>query len=106
MQKLDAERLAIRAPQDGDDLADGAEFETQHVVEVDRPIEIAFAETVGAGIELLLVLHRLEVERIEIGMKVPARPVGADQHERVDGIAGGPLDFGSGQLNATALRLR
>ena len=27
VQKFDAERLAIGAPQDGDDLADGAEFE-------------------------------------------------------------------------------
>ena len=57
MQKLDAERLAIGTAQDGDDLADGAEFESQHLVEEDRPIEIGVAEAVGARIELLLVLR-------------------------------------------------
>src|ERR1700733_5879816 len=36
VQKLDAERLAIGAAQDADDLVDGAEFEAQHLVEEDR----------------------------------------------------------------------
>ena len=49
VQEFDAERLAIGAPQDGDDLADGAEFEPEHLVEEDRPVEIGFAEAVGAG---------------------------------------------------------
>ena len=94
VQELDAERLAIGAPQDGDDLADGAEFEPQHLVEEDRPVEIGLAEAVGARIELLLVLRRLEPERIEIGVEMAARPVGADQHQRADRIAGRALDIG------------
>ena len=106
VQKLDAERLAIGAPQDGDDLADGAEFEAEHLVEKDRAVEIGLAEAVGARIELLLVLDRLEPERIEIGVEMAARPIGADQHQRPDGVARRPLDVGRGKLDAAALRLR
>ena len=56
VQEFDAERLAIGAAQDRDDLADGAEFEAEHVVEEDRAVEIGVAEAVGARIELFLVL--------------------------------------------------
>ena len=38
VHELDAERLAIGALQDGDDLADGAELEAEHVVEEDRAV--------------------------------------------------------------------
>ena len=106
VQELDAERLAIGAAQDGDDLADGAEFEPEHLVEEDRAVEIGVAEAVGARIELLLVLRRLEPERIEIGVEMAARAIGADQHQRADRVAGGALDIGGGKIDAAGLRLR
>ncbi|GJE44893.1 hypothetical protein AEGHOMDF_4085 [Methylobacterium soli] len=40
VHELDAERLAVGALQDLDDLADRREFETQHVVEEDRAVPI------------------------------------------------------------------
>src|SRR5580704_11395512 len=106
MQKFDAQRLAIGAPQDGDDLADGTEFKAQNLVEKNRTVEIGFAEAVGTRIELLLVLDRLEPERIEIGVKMAARPIGADQHQRPDRIPRRAFDIGRGKLDAAALRLR
>src|SRR6202795_3612615 len=92
MQKFDAERLTVGAAQDGDDLADGAEFKAQHLVEKYRAVEIGFAKAVGARIELLLVLHRLEPERIEIGVEMTARPIGADPHQRPYRVPGRALD--------------
>src|SRR5690242_19634157 len=55
VHELDAERLAVGAAQDGDDLAQRAELETQHVVEEDWAVEIGVAEAVGARVELLVV---------------------------------------------------
>ena len=106
VQKFDAERLAIGAPQDADDLADRAEFEAEHLVEEDPAVEIGFAEAVAARIEFLLVLRRFEAERIEIGVEMPARTIGADQHQRPHRIAGRPFDIGGGKLDASRLRLR
>jgi hypothetical protein len=80
------------------------EFEAEHLVEEDRPVEIGFAEAVGARVELLLVLLRLKAERIEIGVQVAARAVGADQHQGADRIARGALDFRRGNIDAAALR--
>ncbi len=95
VQEFDAERLAIGAPQDGDDLANGAEFEAEHFVEKDRAVEIGFAEAVGARIELLLVVRRLQAERIEVGVEMAARAIGANEHQRADRVAGGALDVGA-----------
>ena len=106
VQKLDAERLAISAAQDTDDLADGAEFETEHLVEEDRPVEIGFAETVGPRVKFLLVVRRLQAERIEVGVEMAAGAIGANEHERADRIAGGALDVGGRKLDAPGLRLR
>ena len=106
VQEFDAERLTIGAAQDGDDLAYGAEFETKHLVEKDRTVEIGFAEAVGARIELLLVVQRLQAERIEVGVEVAARAIGANEHERSHRVAGGALDIGGGKLDAAGLRLR
>src|SRR5205823_13844301 len=70
MQKLDAERLAIGALEDGDDLAHRGEFEPEHAIEENPAVHGAFGETVGARVKLLLVLGNFEAERIEIGMEV------------------------------------
>src|SRR5689334_20818652 len=79
VEEFDAKRLTIGSAQDGDDLADGAELEPEHMIEKNPPVEIGFAKTVRARIELCLVLRRLEPERIEIGVEMPARPVGANE---------------------------
>src|SRR4029077_2317920 len=105
VKEFDAERLTIGPAQNADDLAYGAEFEPEHVVEKNAAIEIALAETVGARIELFLVLRRFEPERVEIGVEMAARPIGADQHQRPDRIAGGALDLGGGDFNTARLRL-
>ena len=49
---------------------------------------------------------RLEAERVEIGVKMAAGAVGADQHQRVDGIARRLLHMGGGELDAARLRPR
>src|ERR1700733_15965718 len=56
VQEFDAERLAIGPPQDGDDLADRAEFQAEDLVEKDRTVEVGVVEPVSARIELFLVL--------------------------------------------------
>src|SRR5712691_487559 len=106
VHELDAERLAIGAAQDGEDLAQRAELEAEHLVEEDLAVQVGVAEAVGARIEVLLVVARLEAERIEIGVEMPARPVGADQHQRMDRIARGLLHLGGGELDAGDLRAR
>src|SRR5258708_13764527 len=49
---------------------------------------------------------RLEAERIEIGIEMPARAVGADQHQGADRIARCLLDFGGGDIDPCGLRSR
>ncbi len=106
MQKLDAQRLTIGAAQDADDLTDGAEFKAEHLVEENRPVEIGFAKSIRPRIELFLVIRRLQAERIEVGMEMPAGAIGADQHERPYRVAGGALNVGGGKLDALGLCLR
>src|SRR5664280_3565793 len=104
VHELHAQRLAIGAAQDGDDLAHGRKFESEPLVEENPAVEIDFLEAIGARVELFFVLFRLEPERIELGVKMAAHAVGADQHQRVDRIARGLLHFGRGNLDALALR--
>ena len=100
VHELDAERLAIGALADGDDLAQRAVFEPEHVVEEDLAVEIGFGEAVGARIELFAVARGFDAERIEVGVEMAAHAVGADQHQRADGIAGGLVQFGRGDVGA------
>ena len=106
VHELDAQRLAIGAAQDGEDFAQRAEFEAEHPVEKDRPVHVGVGEAVGARVEILLVAVGLEAERIEIGVEVPARAVGADQHQGADRIARRLLDLRGGELDAAGLRPR
>ena len=59
VHELDAERLAIGALEDADDLADRAEFEPEHVVEEDLAIPIGFREAVMGGMQFLVVRTRV-----------------------------------------------
>src|SRR5690348_5579038 len=105
VEELDAERLTIGPAQDSDDLAHRAEFEPQHMIEKNPAIEVDLAESVRARIELFFVLGRFETERIEIGVEMAARPVGANEHQRPDRIAGGALDFVRSDVNTAGLGL-
>ncbi len=105
MHELDAERLAIGALADRDDLAQRAIFQAEHVVEEDLAVEIGLGKAVGARIELFAVARRLDAERIEIGVEMAAHAIGADQHQRADGIAGRLMHVGGGDFGALGLRL-
>jgi hypothetical protein len=105
VHELDAERLAVGAAHDGEDLAQGRELEPEHLVEEDPTVEVGLGETVAARIELLLVLLGLEPERIEPGVEVAADAVGANEHQRVDRVARRLLHIGRGKLDAPSLRL-
>jgi hypothetical protein len=65
----------------------------------------AFAEAVGARIELFAVARRLDAERIELGVEMAAHAVGADQHQRADRIARRLVHVGGGDVGALGLRL-
>src|SRR6201992_665476 len=82
VHELDAERLAIGALADRDDLAQARIFEAEHVIEEDLAVEIAIDETIGTRIELLAIAGGLDAERIELGVEMAAHAIGADQHQR------------------------
>ncbi len=105
VHELDAERLAIGAAQDREHLADGREFEAEHLVEEDRAVEIGLGEAVGSRIELRFGLLGLKPERIEVRMEVAADAVGADQHQRADRISRRLLYVGRRDLGALGLSL-
>src|SRR5262249_53264871 len=84
VHELDAERLAVGAPQDRDHLAERAELEAEHVVEEDAAVEIGVAEAVRARIELFVVARRLKSERVEIGGQGGPRAGGGGQAPGTD----------------------
>ena len=107
VHELDAERLAVGPLADRHDLPQRAVFEAEHVIEENLAVEVGVGEPVGARIELLVVLRRLEPERIEPGMEMAAHPIGADQHQGADGVAGRLMDIGRSQPGARrGLRLQ
>src|ERR1700682_5363985 len=105
VHELDAERLAVGALANRDDFAKRAVFEAEHVVEEDFTVEIACGKTIGARIELFAIARRLDAERIELGVEMAPHAIGADQHQRADGIAGGLIDVGGRDLGALGLCL-
>src|SRR4030081_1033431 len=68
VHERDAERLAVGPAKDRKNLAQRADFEPEHLVEKDWAIHVSVGEAVGARIEVLLVMVRLEAERVEIGV--------------------------------------
>ena len=94
VHELDAERLAVGALADHDDLAQGAVFETEHVIEENPPVEIGFGEAIGARVEFFAITRRLDTERIELGVEMSAHPVGANQHQCAHRIARGLMHVG------------
>ena len=59
----------------------------RYVVDEDLAAVVGLGEAVGRRIEFRRRLVGLHLQRIEIGMQVPAHAIGADHHDGVDGIA-------------------
>ena len=93
VQELEADGAAIGAAQDRQHLADGRVFEAEHVVDEDLAVVVGLGEAVGRRMQLLVVLLRLEAERIEVGVQMAAHAEGADHHDRAHRVAGGALDL-------------
>ena len=96
MHELDAERPAIGALEQGQDFADRAGLEAQHPVEVDRAVEVGFAEAVEFGGQFRIAGRQFDAQRIEVGLQMAAHAIAADQHQGADRIMGGGAD-GLGQ---------
>src|SRR5262252_4212471 len=103
MHELDAERLAVGPLKNGHDLPQRAEFKPEDTIKENFAVVICLREAVGARIELLCVFHRFEAERIEICVQMAPRSIGANQHQRLDGVARRLLQGAGGYLNALGL---
>jgi len=86
MHKLDAERLAVGALENGHDLPQRANSSRGRDQGISCVV-VRIGEAVRTRIELLRILRRLEAERIEICVQVATRPIGANQHERLNRVA-------------------
>src|ERR1700730_13515527 len=86
VHELDAERLAVGAFADCNDLAQAGVFHAQYVIEEDLAVEIALRKAIGPRIEFFTVARRLNAKRIELGVEMAAHAIGPDQHQSADGI--------------------
>ena len=77
---FDADRAAIGALQNVEDLAERREFETEDAADIDRAVVVGFGEAVGLRLELQMLAAGDEFERVEPGGEVAAGPIVADQH--------------------------
>ncbi len=119
VHELDAERAAIGALQDIDDLPHRGAFRARARCRGRSDGRGRWGpEAVGGGIEFRMLFRVLELERIEIGGEMAADAVGADHHQRLDAVVGGRASprrprgrwrrssrSGSGGLGALALQL-
>ena len=104
VHELHAERRAIGPAEDGQHLADSRELQSEHVIDEDLPVVVRLGEAVARGMQLLVIARRRQSERIEIGMQMTAHPVGADHHQRPQGIARRLVDLLVGDFDAARLR--
>ena len=86
MHELHPKRRAIGAPQNLDDLPHCPRFETEHIVDEDRPVEVVGPEAVAGGVEFGLRFRFAQPQRVEIGSQMAAHSVGPDDHQGADGI--------------------
>ena len=92
---LHADRAAVGAADDGEDLAQGRGLQTQHVVEEDRAVVVGLGEAVGRRVQLAGVTRRHgNAERVEVGPQMAAHPVVPDHHDGAQGIQRGGADIG------------
>ena len=62
VQELDADGRAVRLLQHLHDLTEGRLLEAQHVVEIERPVEVGVGEAVGAVVELGMMVAAGEAQ--------------------------------------------
>jgi len=71
-------------------------LQAQHVVDEDLAIQIGIGEAIGAVVQLGMLLDLGQAQRVQLGQQVTAHAVGADQHQRADGIQLRLADFDLG----------
>ena len=100
VDELEADRAAIGAAQDRQHLAHARKFEPEHMIDENLAVVVGLVEAVGRRMQLLVILLRLEAERIEIGVQMAAHAIGANHHQRAHRVAGGAanLVFAWGRL--------
>ena len=105
--ELDADGRAIGPLENVDHLADGGEFQAEHVVDEDLAVVVGFGEAVGPGRQfVVVVVGRLgDAERVELGVQMSAGTIGADQHDRPHRILRRLVDGGAGEVDADLLGL-
>ena len=81
MHELDADIATIGFVANLDDLLDRRRFQAEHVIDEDRPVEIAFREAVARRIEVGVRNLVDQSQRVEIGVQVATDPIVPDQHE-------------------------
>ena len=91
---LEADVPAVVALQDAHQLADGGRLEAKRPADMHRPVEILLAKAMPARRQVRRQVACRQPQRIEIGGQMPAHPVGADQHHRIDRILRGAGDLG------------
>ncbi len=100
MHELDADLVAVGGAQALHHARQGRGLEAQHVVHEDRPVHVGVGEPVAARVELRVRLARAQLQGIEVGLQVAAHAVGADQHQRADGIERRRADVLRGDIPA------
>ena len=105
---FEADPAAVVGAQDRDDLTNRRGLKTEISADEDRPVEVGIGKAVKFGSEVGGKLALGEAEWIEIGGKVPAHPVGANEHHCANRILGGATNVGlrgtvSGGLTASLL---
>ena len=97
MHVLDADIAAVGALQDRQHLADRARLQAQHAVEVDRPVQIGAGEAIEFRRKFGVLDRLFNAQRVQVGLKMAAHAIGADQHQGADGIVcGGANGLGRG----------
>jgi hypothetical protein len=86
VHELDADVAAVGGAHRLHDLRQRRRLHPQHVVDEDGPVPVVVVEAVGGGIELGVLVALDQAQRVQLGLQVAAHAVGADQHQRADGI--------------------
>ncbi|GAB1395631.1 hypothetical protein MASR1M65_04080 [Saprospiraceae bacterium] len=72
----------------------------QHVVDEDRPVHVGLGEAVAFRVQFRVRRLLAHAQRVEVGGKVAADAVGADDHQRADRVDHGALELRLGQVDA------
>ena len=105
VHELQREGAAIGALHQAEDLAQAGELQPQDVVDEDGPVHVVGREAVGRGVELRVRRLPAHPERVEVGREVAPDAVGADQHQRADGVGDGAPQLRVADGAAGGLRL-